>query len=480
MSKLNSLVKSAPILVVGSAHLDIIARSTSRDDVLDRIGEVDIEVGGTACNIAINLVQIGAPVRFFTAMNKSAYSRVIADYLGEMGVETHIDYRPELPTAAFSAHLDETGEIVSAISATPIESVVFDLERYASLLNGAAAVVLDCNLSAAMLDAMVLKANALGVPAYVMAVSEEKCLRIAKVDGHLAGLFFNGLEFTFFCSQALGAEMSPSAVARMLNAMLLISDGQSGSVLALPDGSQVGIQPPNIGGEGSRLGMGDAQAAGMIYGLAIQAMPTIEAAKNAIVLAKEVSERKHCHTGKTGGVESAIKKAQHGEGHDAMTGALNRRSTERELNKALKQRGGGTVGALAVLILDIDHFKSVNDTWGHNVGDDVIIACSKAATGCLRDSDFLGRWGGEEFVVSLPNTTMESALMIAERIRSTVEQEIRSPRQITVSIGCAESTGELHEDLKSLVARADGALYEAKQGGRNRVVAARNRDTSSN
>jgi diguanylate cyclase (GGDEF)-like protein len=127
---------------------------------------------------------------------------------------------------------------------------------------------------------------------------------------------------------------------------------------------------------------------------------------------------------------------------------------------------------LAVLMIDIDHFKEVNDTHGHRAGDLVLQQLGQTCTGVLREVDVLGRVGGEEFAVLLPETGLVAAAEVAGRLRAAVE-EARvarpegAPLRITVSVGVAGLQGE--ESLDTLVSRADTALYQAKHGGRNCV-----------
>ena len=135
---------------------------------------------------------------------------------------------------------------------------------------------------------------------------------------------------------------------------------------------------------------------------------------------------------------------------------------------------------LVCLILDIDHFKRVNDSWGHAAGDAVLRELAQRIDMQVRASDVAARYGGEEFVVLLPNTDVSSASLLAERIRTEIAASpIKLPRgesvTITASIGIAEvSPGPDEKDLKtlgdSLIARADVALYAAKSSGRDRVV----------
>jgi diguanylate cyclase (GGDEF)-like protein len=130
---------------------------------------------------------------------------------------------------------------------------------------------------------------------------------------------------------------------------------------------------------------------------------------------------------------------------------------------------------LSVFLLDADHFKDINDNHGHETGDRVLRILAETCRQSLRQLDVLGRYGGEEFVVLLPETSSSLAQEAAERLRKQIE-ELRLPAsagdiRITVSIGVA-TAGETTESVAALINQADRALYEAKRGGRNRVAAA--------
>lgn len=160
---------------------------------------------------------------------------------------------------------------------------------------------------------------------------------------------------------------------------------------------------------------------------------------------------------------------------DPLTGALNRRAVSEAAQAELRRarRHGKPV---AVLLLDVDHFKRVNDTHGHRVGDRVLQQVSAACRALLREIDSFGRWGGEEFIVLLPETGLEAALVVAERVRETVASVVVPADDggavaVTTSIGVA-SLGVGDESMEELLARADAALYQAKREGRNRVQAA--------
>ncbi|WP_339132824.1 MAG: diguanylate cyclase [Candidatus Electrothrix sp. GW3-4] len=152
---------------------------------------------------------------------------------------------------------------------------------------------------------------------------------------------------------------------------------------------------------------------------------------------------------------------------DDLTGVFNRRKLEDvmcyEMDLAQRKKH-----ALSILMLDIDHFKQVNDTYGHQAGDAVLVETARLIQHCLRTSDYVIRYGGEEFLACLPKTSLQAAADIADRLRRQIaEQTFSAVGRITVSIGIAEYT--YGENREAYIRRADEQLYAAKQGGRNRV-----------
>ncbi len=156
---------------------------------------------------------------------------------------------------------------------------------------------------------------------------------------------------------------------------------------------------------------------------------------------------------------------------DSLTGLYNRRTVLRLLDDQMK-RAKRYDETLAVLMVDIDHFKEVNDRYGHLVGDRVLEAVASVLSQSVREVDRVGRYGGEEFLITLPKADVGSAREVGERIRGAVEEGGMTAHHgavfhVTISVGVAGYRSG--EDLLAFVGRADDALYSAKQNGRNRV-----------
>lgn len=151
---------------------------------------------------------------------------------------------------------------------------------------------------------------------------------------------------------------------------------------------------------------------------------------------------------------------------DALTGLLNRRGGEAMISHHAN-RAKSSGASLSFLLVDIDYFKSINDQYGHAVGDIVITTVANCMRDSIRQNDFAVRWGGEEYLVCLPDTDLLGAAQAAEKLRKNIERiEGNQTPSVTVSVGCAE----LGDDTFHVaIARADMALYMAKTSGRNQV-----------
>ncbi len=155
--------------------------------------------------------------------------------------------------------------------------------------------------------------------------------------------------------------------------------------------------------------------------------------------------------------------------HDYLTGCYNRAFFEKNAIEEL-ERSNRYHNPLSLLMLDLDYFKRINDTYGHMAGDEVLKQVSETVSSIIRSTDIFGRFGGEEFVVLIPETSVNGAVQVAEKIRLAIEKAVWPVDEIiTVSIGVVERN--LNESLDDLYRRVDHQLYQAKTAGRNRVVA---------
>lgn len=152
---------------------------------------------------------------------------------------------------------------------------------------------------------------------------------------------------------------------------------------------------------------------------------------------------------------------------DGLTKIFNRKKISEVISYELKKREKSN--ALCLIMFDIDNFKKINDTYGHDMGDDVLVRIAATAKGCIRSHDSIGRWGGEEFMVLLPATAKDEAVSIAERIRSSINalQWEKIP-SVSVSVGVTSSRPD--DDIQTFYKRVDNRLYFAKTHGKNRVV----------
>ena len=190
-------------------------------------------------------------------------------------------------------------------------------------------------------------------------------------------------------------------------------------------------------------------------------------------LRRKVKEKNKELAGRNEALEQALFRIEELAMRDELTGVFNRRYLMETIRNE-KKRSERSGSVFAICILDVDQFKRVNDTYGHMVGDTVLQWIARAAEEALRETDYFGRYGGEEFALVLTGTEADGALITAERVREAVAaldfSHICPALKVTVSIGIADS--RFSEDTANTFKRADQALYKAKQAGRNRSIVA--------
>jgi len=296
----------------------------------------------------------------------------------------------------------------------------------------------------------------------------ERTLALTESETHL-WLFKSAVEHSsasIFITNEEGAIVyanpSLSRTSQYPNAELLGVDADLFRSAATPEGTHGAIWQQLRRGEGWRGELLNRRKDGELYweDMSISPVTNTEGAITHFVVVKdEISERKK--------LEAELR---HLATIDPLTGLPNRRSffalAEQEISRLRRHPG-----SLSVAMLDVDHFKKINDQYGHQAGDEVLRALSEACSECLRDRDIMGRLGGEEFACILPDTSSEQVMPAAERLRAAVASRkirLEDGREIaiTVSIGVAVFQ-ETDSDIDAVLHRADQALYRAKLDGRN-------------
>lgn len=166
-------------------------------------------------------------------------------------------------------------------------------------------------------------------------------------------------------------------------------------------------------------------------------------------------------------LEEKARLYQHMANTDQLTGLHNRKYMD-SVMRFQSLRVSASASNCCIMLLDIDHFKQINDSYGHQMGDLVLQKVSTCLSGILRTNDVIARWGGEEFLLMCPHTSLEEAALLAERLRNQIEQlELMPQRTVTVSIGIAQM--KKNERSEQAIARADAMLYRSKHNGRNQI-----------
>jgi diguanylate cyclase (GGDEF)-like protein len=222
-------------------------------------------------------------------------------------------------------------------------------------------------------------------------------------------------------------------------------------------------------------------AFGLLHVASIQNAPDLVAGLSVFIAliayyTRAISQRlmegirlQHANASLAAQLRTALEKVELDAATDALTGHWNRRALDNVLDQQL-ERCASSGKPFSILMLDIDFFKNINDEFGHMVGDDVLRAFAQRLREFLRSADFCARFGGEEFVVVLPETSLATAMEVGERIRAGIARAplLDKPRlQVTVSIGVASM--EQKQGINDLFAAADAAVYLAKNEGRNQV-----------
>jgi len=483
--------------IIGSAHLNILSCVYDTKTTTSRSGTLSISYGGTGYNVASHLSLLGHKVVFGTVLADTTISRTIVQSLQRVGVRVRPEFRVGLSDAGLSAHMDADGRLISDVSSSPIGEEDFHRDHLLHMIRGADVVIIECSLSLNTLCTAIELAVQHGKPIWLAGVSEEKVLKVHELflrGYRLNGLFVNKNELAALIRKIGGGghartDYWPCQIAAAISGYVIETRGQlgvcvwdgersltSGGGKLMPESFMNPDQPkPDMlprRGRPNWLGAGDELLALTLSRHYSLGESVDKAAAEASRVVSKSPRRNGEEQPSSNPLEDRLRHISDAAYRDQLTGLLNRHG----MTDALHQFDGHT--QISLLMIDIDHFKRVNDVFGHDMGDKVLAEVSAILTRTIRTVDIACRWGGEEMILILPNASLTVAVDIAERIRIAIEErefpgitdlDTEHRRRITVSIGVAEATAaelDLARDL------ADQCLYESKRGGRNRVTPA--------
>jgi len=439
-------------LAIGSVHIDIFADASSEFSlpcVNDLPGSFVISVGGTIFNVASTLKYLGMnPFILTSTKRNSLFTYIIKYKLKELDLNHYFISDNTLNESAFLA-LRQNGDLFAAITASAWDNLPQPLlEKSLKLLfseNKFDFFIVDCNLSSNHIETVLKFLKNYKLPVYVCATSSYKIKRLSSINLKLltkiTAIFLNTFEFE---------SLEKNIVEELMKngTLFFITEGEKG-VRVLTERKTVKFPTISFASSKSFSGAGDAFAAGVIYSL--QKKSSLE---KAIIFGLNcVSAKIYSRTANI--LDLKIENIHEAFGIDRLTLCYTRNLFEEEKESLLKEYSH-------ILLADIDHFKKINDTYGHDYGDHVLKEVAKIIKKCIRSTDKVYRFGGEEFLILLSNTTNEQARMIAERIR----EEISTNTPVTITIGVSECGNNIDLAVK----KADILLYQGKTSGRNKVV----------
>lgn len=442
------------IVACGSVHVDIFADAdVPFTEGADVMGNFMVAVGGTAFNVAVSLHAMRVPIRFVSALpHGSLLSRIILSKLHQLNLPYRVVKKENLKEPAFLA-VREKGDLKVAVTSTCVDMELVEDNLFALIKESeseAHAVFLDCNLSETLIERV---NREISLPMYLHCVSEVKALRVLSV------VLPEKVKFIFLNENEKKKLLSYTGCNNLIDihpCNWVVTRGELGSEVILSDGSVLSYPPPELSKVRAYSGLGDAFTAGFIYGY--EKNGTIDGAvesANRFVAYKAP----YLHASFA---PVSLSDAEMEFYRDRLTGVLSRSFLEDERDYVNYTYGR----PFTVIMVDVDNFKKINDTYGHQVGDEVLKVVAERITKNVRTNDLVVRYGGEEFLVILERGTGKRiAGIIAERIRFQLEKEPIASVGVTASFGVASA-----HDLDEAILQADKALYLSKNRGKNLVT----------
>lgn len=412
---------------------------------------IDIRIDGPGYDIASALATLQVPTKFVSTLQDGKISDLLKMDLDEVGLDSQFQVIEDLP---FSGSLSwQTGEEERVLNVCPAFDVEYSEDFIQSSIEHSEWVISECGFKEDTLEKIARNCNKTDKKLIWITRTNEDLLKInAHSDWENQGIFIGP-------QAAKDWNKKVNKIPNQQHGVLVLT-ASGGALMVHHTDSQHAMPISNVTDQPeTRFSM---VVATIVNEMCSWRRNLIQAATDCAPALQEWIDPEPSNGADLERKISSFYKRVETLEHDSLTGVLTRGTAEKLL------AGNTFATPLSMILIDVDHFKRVNDTLGHHAGDKVLVAVAHRLRSEIRSHDVAVRWGGEEFVIFLPGTHEERAAMIAERIRQSLHHIKTDIGHITASFGVAErQPGEL---IDSFVLRSDIRLYAAKNGGRDRVV----------
>lgn len=450
--------------IAGSALLDIVSTITDFRHIEDNVGTTTLNFGGVAYNVAVNLRKLDVPTTLCTAMNESPLSQMIMNELTRQHVRMHFKVDKTLPDAIYNGMFYE-GQEKASVWINTVERVNFDESFIKKGLKNAACMLITSCLTVETINRFIKVANGMNIPVFIGGASLMEVSKLKDIQGQVDYFFINENEMDRL-TEALNLS-SWADVAKDKNASFIVTKGGDGAELYTADGICKTYDTVHKKVEGNVLGAGDLFMSVAIKEMMFEGSSLDVSIEKGMQKASEILTRDDANIGTDNPLAANIQMVTDHAHHDKLTGALNRHGIDRYLTTPNLD-----VTQLHMLLIDADHFKRINDTHGHDVGDEALVSIVQVVQKIMRQNDIVARFGGEEFICLLKGMTTKQAEKIAERIRKSIESQSHTSQELNLTVSIGLCKWQKDEGVDAVIKRADDALYKAKETGRNVVVKA--------
>lgn len=452
--------------VLGSACLEVVSTATGQYNSNRFTGFTNVSFGGEGYNVSTLLNALDTSACLISAINHNPVSQLMADDLARNKVRSHFLIDDGLPDSVANYHYTE-GKFASVVLTNPNTMAVFSEDFITRALKKSYSFFLDLNPSIMSFENIVTAVEKKSDLKLIVSASESLDIDKMNMVCDRADLIFLSedslkLGKTHYDCESLREltrRLKTSLVVILDDGNILVSDINEDKITNLKESLKIGFRHKVL------------RDKNFFKACIIDALnnntdiSVLEAAESVIFNYDELSWRIDVQIEKQNPLESTMRTVIRKAHRDNLTGVLNRHGLDQFLTTP-----GLDLTTYTMLMIDLDKFKNVNDTYGHQVGDEVLMGIASILNDHMRQGDIAARFGGEEFICLIKNLTPELTDAVANRIREEIGKTPLSTEHldVTVSIGCTQwQKNELFIDVME---RADQMLYKAKTTGRNRII----------